>query len=482
MSQQITTQPIPDSGTYLTQIINYITNEDELPINSRQHIEKEQTFMNLLEANALSGRFTFEEMLDIAHRTKCYTVARFILEKLKRYDKIVECFVLSNNSHELFRYILEYKNCDERKIFQQILEHFKPLLAMNCERISKFVIEFYPICVAQFLDTISDSPELNYEFLQALITNGTVLLDQTEYDRYLCLLCEYNPGNVLEFLQNHTFSYDVEVALKLCKDNNLTSAMIYLYEKKEDYKKAFALAMESLKESPESTAESQALKVASLCVRISSHLTDTERESFWFALIEVVLCRNYLTPIIKQILHLSSSFVDLTKLVQLIMENGVEGSTKNFGDIKHILIGMLTNFEYESLLLRTTQNILGRDLHKKLSREKQSAEAGIYCKYLKCAICKQKLSHTVTTGSSNDRIIIFSICGHSIHNECFQKVDNNNSGSHSDLNTITCNECGLTIKESDSIYINKTTNWNLISKDDLTFDLKLKSPTRLGLL
>lgn len=500
MSQQITTQQLPDSATYLTQIINYITTEDDLPITSRQHIEKEQTFMNLLETNTLIGRFTFEEMLEIAYRTKCFTVARFILEKLRRYEKIIECFILNKNSHELFRYIMEYKNCDDRKIFPQILEHFVSLLEMNCEKISKFVIEFYPICIPQFLEKVTEVPRINYMFLQQLILNGTVQLEPHDYDKCLQLMCDYHPESVLDFLQNQNHCYDVELALNLCKQKNLISALIYLYEKKSDFKKAFSLGMESLKESPESTAESQALKVCSMCVRISNNLSDSEREAYWFELIETVLSRNYLSSIVKQVLHLSSSYVDLAKLVQLIMRNDGQNASKSFGDIKHILIGMLTNFEYESLLLKTTQNILGRDLHTKLLKEKQSAEAGIYCKFLKCSLCKRKLSDTIvckntsqTTSnnddSQNDQIIIFSICGHSIHNACYQKFLDTNDHKNPEndeifdknLNSIQCNECGIIINEADSIYLSKT-NWNLMPENkDLSMDLKLKSPTRLGL-
>lgn len=504
ISHQITTQNLPDSATFLTQIINYITSESNLPITSRQHIEKEQTFLNLLEANALSSRFTFEEMLEISMRTKCFTVARFILEKLKRYEKIIECFIMSsdnNNSHELFRYIMEYKNCDERKIYHQVLANFQPLLKMSCEKISKFVIEFYPICIPQFLSSVEGVPKLNYSFLRELITSGAIELDVSEYDKFLTLMCQYNPESVLNFLQNQNHTYDVEKAVMLCEKMNLTPAMIFLFERKEDYKKAFALSMESLKESPESLAESQALKVCSLCVRISNSLSDIDRESYWFELIETVLLRNCLGSVVKQVLHMSSSYVDLTKLVQLIMTNDGTGSAKNFGDIKHILIGMLTNFEYESLLLKTTQNILGRDLHNRLVKEKQSAEAGIYCKYLKCSLCKRKLSDIVKSSTANtsdnesDQIIIFSICGHSIHQACYEKSlkqndedeDESNSNDdevcNNDLNTIKCRECGIKIRELDSIYLNKT-NWNLIhdSKcDDNAIDLKLKAPTRVGL-
>jgi vacuolar protein sorting-associated protein 8 len=486
MSQQITTKSLPDSTTFLTKIINYITSDSDYAVNSRQHIEKEQAFMNLMEANALSGRFTFDDLLEIAHRTKCFTVAQLILEKLKKYDKILECFILGNNSYELFRYIMEYKSNDERKIYQQIFDNFQSLLEIDCEKTTKVIIEYYPICVPQFLKLVADIPKLHYNFLQELITNGSIPLETSDYNRFVTLQCQYNPESVLEFLQNSNNAYDVHHALAVVEEKNLTTSMIFLYEKNGDYQKAFTLAMDLLKEAPESVAESYALKVSYLCMRASNILSPADREAYWFELIEAILSRNYLSSIVKQVLHLASSSVDLNKLVQLIMRDDGQGKNKNFGDIRHILIGMLSNFEYESLLLKTSQNILGRDLHKKLLKEKQSAEVGIYCKSLKCALCKRKLSDAIITEAaedSSDQIIVFSSCGHSIHNSCYQKAkaaENGENDSTCDNLNIVC-PCGIMIRESDSIYLNKT-SWNLIPEnDEVTSDLQLKAPTRVGL-
>lgn len=486
MSQQITTKGLPDSSTFLTKITKFITSDTDFAVSSRQHAEKEQTFLNLMEANALNARFTFDELLDIAYGTKCYVVAQYILEKLKRYDKIVECFVFSNNSYELFRYIMENKNNDERKIYQQIFENFQSILEMDCEKITKTIVEYYPICIPQFLKIIASIPKLHYNFLQSLVANNSQL-ETSDYNKFLSLQCQYNPENVLEFLQNSTHTYDVHHAMSVVEEKNLTSAMIFLYEKNADYQKAFTLAMDLLREAPESLAENHALKVSYLCMRASHVLNPVDRETYWFELIEVILSRNYLSSIVKQVLHLASSSVDLTKLVQMIMRDDGKESNKSFGDIKHILIGMLSNFEYESLLLKTSQNILNRDLHKKLLIAKQSAEVGIYCKSLKCVLCKRRLSDVIKTASESnenncDQIIVFSICGHSIHNSCYQESLKlaENTEVEDDQNTISCNECGINIREKDSVYLSKT-NWNLISVDDVIADLKLKAPTRIGL-
>jgi vacuolar protein sorting-associated protein 8 len=478
MSQQISTKGLPDTTTFLTKIINYITSDADFASNSRQHIEKEQTFMNLMDANALSARFTFEDLLEIAYRTKCYTVAQFILEKLKRYEKILECFILGNNAYELFRYIMEYKSVDERKIYQQIHDNFQSLLEIDCEKVTKIVIEYYPICVPQFLKLIVDIPRLHYNFLDSLIRNGSIPLEANDYNKFLTLQCQYNPENVLEFLQNSNHTYDVQQAMKVVEEKSLTTSMIFLYEKNGDYQKAFVLAMDSLKEAPESLAEGCALKVSYLCMRASNVLSSADREAYWFELIEEILSRSYLSSIVKQVLHLASSSVDLNKLVQLIMRDDGEGKNKNFGDIRHILIGMLSNFEYESLLLKTSQSILGRDIHKKLLKEKQSADVGIYCRSLKCSLCKRKLSDAIKTSAENvDEIIVFSGCGHSMHSSCYQK---NEEKTCDNENSISC-PCGVKVRAEDSILLNKT-RWNLIEgNDEVSSELQLKAPTRVGL-
>lgn len=495
ISQQITTKSLPDTSLYLSKIITYLISEIDYPISSRQHIEKEQTFLNLMEANALNTNFTFEELLAISYKTKCYLVSQFILEKLKRFDKILECFIMSNNKFELFRYIMAYKGNDERKVYQQIQTHFQAIMEMDSTKIANIIIEYYPICIQQFIKSISNNPKLYFEFVKEVIANGTMQLEPENYNDFLTLQCEHDPKGVLEFLQNSNNMYDVQHAIQVVETTNLSSALIYLYEKNGEHGKAFKTAMDLLKESPESLAENYALKVGYLCMRASNVITAEEREKFWFELIDVIMSRNYLASVVKQILHLASSFVDLNKLVQVIMKENINDNSRNFGDIKQILIGLLSNFEYESLLLKTSQNVMSRDLHRRLLKSKQAADVGIFCKIPKCISCKKKLSDVIITESADensDQVLVFSICGHSIHSACFKeqqkaaeasKTETNDSENcdNNESDTIKCRQCGLTVA-TEPLYLSKTNHKLFPENLDKTIeDLQLKSPTRVGL-
>ena len=188
----------------------------------------------------------------------------------------------------------------------------------------------------------------------------------------------------------------------------------------------------------------------------------------------------------KNVLHSCSTFVDLSRLVQMIMDicgKSESSKSKNFGDIKHILIGMLTNFEYESLLLNTTSSVLSQDLHKIFLKEKSVASHGVVVRSIKCIICNMKLfkSSTVTQEPGDEeQIIVFSICGHSMHNKCYQldsnQVTSQNSNEH---NTLNCKKCSTTIMEKDSVYLTNTSRSLDFQNDN--DELILKAPIRNGI-
>lgn len=485
ISQQILS--LPDSKSFLGKIIKYLREEEsdiELE-NNRKHLEKEQTFLNMLESNILNDYYTYDELLEMATIARCYQAAQYIIEKLKRYNEVMECLLYDKSRHyEIFNYIMAHKNDDERKVYHQIVQHFERLLVVDAQKITNILVEYYPICIPNLIKQLQscEDKKLLYLFVRNLVDLG-FQLEPDMYDSYLELLCQHNAEGVLEYLESNN-SYSIEKALKVTEEFNLTTSLIYLHEKNCDFQKAFDMSIELLKEAPESVAENYALQVSSLCFRASNKLDKETREHLWFELIKIILTRTDLNSIVKNVLLVSGNFVDLTKLVQLLMD--ICDDTKSFGDIKHILTGMLTNFEYESLLLQTTGRILERDLHGILSKTKQSSGNGIFVKSIKCTYCNLKLFQaTDDEDSTNDQIIVYSVCGHSCHNSCFQKnrkqisSEIENDTEFKDT-TLRCNQCNKLIPyESDSIYLEE-----IYSEPTVEFpskELNLRTPNRKGI-
>jgi len=434
----------------------------------RQHSEREHAWLELLTADCLT-HIRHDILLKMSRNAKCYRVVEYLLEKMKKYDEILLCYILDPLRHsELFKYITNYTNSYNRKILKQIYDNFENIFSINSEYITKIIATSFATNIKQFITLFDNSPNNLYIFLDSLLKEG-IILDACDYENYINLLCQYNPENVEAFLKNNDL-YKLETTLEIVKKYELHNACVYLYEKKGDYHAAFQLSLELLKESPESSSETLALQISTLCTRASEVLPENEKENLWFSFLRVILSRPDLTSITKNVLHAASSHVDLTKLVQLVLTSGTK--TGNFGDIKHLLVGMLSNSRYETLLLQTTARILGKDLHDILAKEKRASSQGLCIKSIKCVICRIALRNPMT------KCIIFGSCGHTVHEECFQTSKLNNANNEK----CSCPRCGLEINERQSISLSEP-NTNIINNENLisTSVLQLAAPPRIGI-
>lgn len=225
--------------------------------------------------------------------------------------------------------------------------------------------------------------------------------------------------------------------------------------------------------------------MSGLCSRASGVLSEADRQELWFSLLKIVLSRADLTQITKNILHSASEFVDLAKLVQLVLTSGTK--TGNFGDIKHVLIGMLSNSAYETVLLETTSQILGRDLHAILARERRFARRGLCVKTIKCTICRCKLYN-----GTKDAIVVFGNCGHALHKDCANRyctvkgADSPSTDEAKSLTKMRCPRCDVVISEREPV----STSECRVDLGPVTVPsghgiessaLKLSAPPRIGL-
>lgn len=473
VAHQIATRCLPEEHALLNKVIQYLAMESIENETSREHADREQSWLELLTTNCLTN-MTNTELFQLASRAKCYRVSEYLLLKLKKYNTILDCYILDKYRHdELFIYILKNIEDDQRKIFEQISSNFDKLLLINCDKLTKIICDFYPDKIQNFINSlkISNEKRLLYMFLNNLIRKQQLITLETEnYEIYLDTLCIYNPENVLEFLQSND-NYGLDNSLEIVRKYELNSASIYIYERKGDYKTAFNISLELLKEAPESTSEMCAIQVSSLCSRASECLVENDRENLWFQLLKVVLLRTDLSLMTKNILYSASKYVDLTKLIQLVLTSGTHSG--NFGDIKHLLLGMLSNSEYETLLLQTTSHILGNDLHKLLVHEKNIAKKGLFVRSIKCIICRLKLIN-----NDNNNVVIFGVCGHALHKECAIKIQVNNK-------LVQCPRCGVKMNEDETICLadpsQNIVDNNLLSNGDTSLNLQVTAPPRIGI-
>lgn len=154
------------------------------------------------------------------------------------------------------------------------------------------------------------------------------------------------------------------------------------------------------------------MEITSLCIRASSILSSEEKEKLWFQWLEIVLTRPQLGPTLKTALHSASSHVDLTHLVQLVLRHRAQEG--DIGDIRDILVCMLSNSKYESVCLNGTSRILATDLHEIFEKAKRKSNRGLCIKSIKCVVCRNRLKQPMKN------VIVLGSCGHALHEACFE--------------------------------------------------------------
>lgn len=464
IAHEIAANNLPDDAVLLQKVLDYVKMETIENESARQHSDREQAWLALLEADRINT-LSLSEHLVIARQSKCYRVVEHLLIKQKSFDQVLDCYLLDQHrNNEIWGYLQLHANRPERKIFQQCYDHFVQLLKINSEKATQFMMEFFPRNIGQLISLLRNDEHNLFEFLSILLRHG-FSISSHDSELYLNLLCQYDAKNVDGFLRTND-NYHLEAAIEILKKYHLNDCLIYIYERQGDIESAFNLSLEMLRDTPNGLAESRALEMSALCSRSLDILSNSDREKLWFTLIKAVLSRSDLNSITKSILHAASGHVDLTNLVQLVLSSSHE--TGNLGDIKHLLVGMLANSKYEILLQQTTARILGHDLHRMLAKEKQIANRALSIKSIKCILCRSQLYN-------QQESVIFGVCGHAAHHSCVQEMFSESN------KTIRCPRCDNEIHENKPIELARPNDqcfYQNNANDSCSFTLQLEAPPR----
>lgn len=455
---------MPDDPVLLQKVLDYVKMEHIENESARQRSDREQAWLALLEADCINT-INLSEHLKIAQQSKCYRVVEHLLGKQKSFDKILDCYLLDpHRNTEVWNYLQIHVHRPERKIFQQFFDHFDKLIEIDDVRTTHFVIDHFPKDIEKFVKRLDNNEHKLFIFLKNVLKSG-ISISSTNCELYLTLLSKNDFSYVETFLRSND-NYRLEKAIDIVKKCDLNDCLIYLYERQGDFDAAFNLSLNLLKESSESKSETRAFELSALCTRASEVLSNTDCEHLWFSLIKIVLSRSDLNSITKSILHAASSHVDLTKLVQIVLNSGTK--TGNLGDIKHLLVGMLSNSKYEILLQQTTARIMGHDLHRMLAKEKKYANRGLPIKSIKCIVCRLQLCN-------QSEALIFGECGHASHRNCIHQM-------YSDSNkNIRCPRCDIEVNETEPIQLAQTNDrfFENNANDSFSLALQLAAPPRL---
>ncbi|RHY53026.1 hypothetical protein DYB30_005469, partial [Aphanomyces astaci] len=287
--------------------------------------------------------------------------------------------------------------------------------------------------------------------------NGLRMADDAAVqERYIRLLCEFNPLQVFPYLAAHQ-AYRVDSCLKLCKEYNITDAEAYLLERTGDVTGALSLILTSLEKkigllrpalrgfnlNPElsvstmqyessilqSLAEGQEVKstldvAIAMCERHSARHHDDQSEKLWFTLLDMCL-KIAVNEMIAMILERMSSCVSLQSILfKITNEHGKD----EFGDFRPTIFGMLDTYNYEHNIYKTANGMIRTDLHDQVmvlrrAQAKCIAPASIECFYCHGVLSKPPfgMSQQYNTNDKWNRhtsTVLVMATGKTFHEAC----------------------------------------------------------------
>lgn len=461
IGHEIASSNLPDDTNLLQRVLNYVKMENIDNESARQHSDREQTWLALLTADRINT-MTVSQHLSVARRAKCYRVVECLLIQQKSFDQILDCYLCDERRHsEIWMYLEQNGSRSERMIFAQCTERFEQLLNIDSNKITLFMIEYFPKEVDQLIRLLDKNTALQFAFIRDLL-KYSIRISADDCELYLKLLCQYNVDAIAEFLRANK-DYHIESAIETVTKFKFDDHLIYLYERKGDFDAAFKLSLELLRQAENDEAEKRAIELSALCSRASHVLSNADCEKLWFELIRTILARSDMNAATKSVLHASSNHCDLTNLVQLVLNSGT--TTGSFGDIKHLIVSMLANSKYEILLQETTSKILGNDLHRMFTREKRLSSRGLSVKSVKCMVCRSNLYH-------EEVALVFGACGHACHRDCVPSYD--------DSTPWKCPRCDTAASDSVPVVLAKPNDFLFKAppNDTYNFALQLEAPTR----
>lgn len=235
-------------------------------LSLRDHTEKEQAWLDLLNANKLC-HLKVTDLLKMALDSKCYRVAEHLYEILKDYSCILSCYLRDPvRKLEVFNYILNYINVTERCIQQQFLVNFKELVRVSSKKTGEIVTEHFPNLIEEFCALLEGDFDLQYAFLSEIVTSD-IKLPPYIAETYLEQLCVKNKNDVCSYLRL-SFCRNEE-ALAITRKYEVHAATALLLEQGGEWMEALELLLKN----------DMIDDAVNLCIRGAEHL-DSEGKRF----------------------------------------------------------------------------------------------------------------------------------------------------------------------------------------------------------
>ena len=294
---------------------------------------------------------------------------------------------------------------------------------IDVETYASLAGDHFPERIGDASDRLTDIPESNFRFLKRLIHFEGIQVSDTTFEKFLSLLCDFEPEGVASFLRNRD-GFRITSCLEICQSKGCRDAEAFLLERTGDVegaldiiigdireklheltvaiRNAFVEDLSSLQGGPSSNIEVQKVKAAfDTALTVCQRHTAQGQEGYhlWFKvldsciqplqsfkhkelelknsqsmglsedanlLLRVQTLLQVLQGFTERVLQSMASYVPLPDILKCIVE---EHGNAELGDFKGTLMGMLVAYSQELKILQIAKRIFVSDMSQQQQRK-----------------------------------------------------------------------------------------------------------------
>ena len=391
---------------------------------------KQSGFSRRSRGDALSG-MNMDHVSSLAEEGGFFKVTAEIQTALNDYEKAIKAYAKAScrSPEDLFVFAKEMilggsLDDDQHAAFRDAAVACAAAFAeIDVETYASLAGEHFPERIADASDRLTGMPESNFRFLKRLIHFEGIQVSDTTFEKFLSLLCEFEPEGVAPFLRNRD-GFQITTCLEICQRKGCRDAEAFLLERTGDVegaidiiigdireklheltvviRNAFVEELSSLQGSTSNNVEVQKVKSAfdtalTVCQRHTAQGHEDYR--LWFKVLDscmqplqsfkhkelelktsqsvglsedgnllqrVQTLLQVLQGFTERVLQSMASYVPLPDILKCIVE---EHGNAELGDFKGTLMGMLVAYSQELNILQIAKRIFVSDMSHQQQRK-----------------------------------------------------------------------------------------------------------------
>ena len=466
------------------EAVNFVLSNygDVIKDNNNQELNSFiEKIIDFIKNEQMFNEFDYSNILEKIKYDIFDEVKLFLLDKTKQYQKCLELFIepkshINNKIERLFNWLndvhKELINNENgmTKFKNDIIKNLNKIANINVNKFELMVKEIFPEEKKKILEKLlSDDKRICLKYIEVLVNSiNTKLNNEEEMDiikqdsqntsfileLHIKLLCEFGKiGQILPSLEkNHLYPY--EKCIKLCIDNHVYDALIYLYQINGELSNAIDECLKRIDntfnqffddveggkiqqiEEIEKNYWTNIEKYLNKGINVCENNSQGNEDDIWFNILSKLFdCEKKLSEYIikynenelnkklvthmqeiilqniKDLMEKMCSYVSITRIINVVSERNKNAGFKEF---RELIMKILYNYSSQTNIFSSTRNLLSNlimeneTLFRNLNQEGELLDRDI------CDKCKQEFNKNFM---SREKIIMFN-CKHILHKKC----------------------------------------------------------------